>query len=545
MTIETEVLVVGASASGTCAALQAARLGRSVVLCEPTHWVGGMLTAAGVSAVDGNHNLPSGLWGEFREALRAHYGGPEALATGWVSHTLFDPRVGERILRSWVESASGISMYLNTDCVRVVREGERVVGAVFTRHELPPGGGARGESARGGLPAGGAPPAERFTVRAEVTILADEFGDAVEDAGLPWRTGLEAQSETGEAQAPAAPYPHPQDLTWAATVTAPPSGFAADLPGPTFPPGDEYDGILGDPPIGWNRLLDYGRLPGNLLMLNWPTQDCHGDYLDRARRPAVLAAARAKTDRLVAALRAAYGEGAIGLPDIYPGHLAAIPYIREARRIRAIDTLTVTDLARPADSDALRTSVAVGDYPVDHHRRQDPDAPAVEFPVVCAFGLPYGTMVPAETDGCLVAEKSIGVTGLANGCTRLQPVVMQIGQAAGAAAALCVARGTAPRSVPVSELQDALLNEGVFLAPAMDAPPSDPAFGPLHRAAVAGDLRLTYVSEGWANKAFVRPDALLAPDEAARLAAMGRPAHAGMTRREYAQVAYGAGGRYA
>lgn len=535
MTVETDVLVIGASASGTCAAVQAARMGRSVVLCEPTGWIGGMLTAAGVSAVDGNHDLPSGLWGEFRSALREHYGGADALATGWVSHTLFDPRVGERILRRWVAQLPGISLVHGAACQRVMRVHDRIGGAVFAGTDRTPPPHVTLAAARR-LAAG-----ESLTVHASVTILADEFGDAVELAGLPWRTGLEAREDTGEPQAPESAYPHPQDLTWAATVSAPPSGFAADRRGPIFPPGDEYAGILGDPPIGWNRLLDYGRLPRGFLMLNWPAQDLHGEYLERATRPAVIASARAKTSRLVEALRDAYGADSIGLPDIYPGHLAAIPYIREARRIRAVDTLTIGDLVSPAASRSLRTSVAVGDYPVDHHRGLDPEAPAVAFPRVCAFGVPYGVMVPSDCNGVLVAEKSVGVTGLVNGCTRLQPVVMQLGQAAGAAAALCVEHGAEPRTLSVAELQEELLAERVYLAPAMDAPATDSGFASLHRAVVAGDLDLAYLSEGWANKAFVRPEAPLEPGEVAALSAAGRPARRGMTRREYATATYGAG----
>ena len=47
-----------------------------------------------------------------------------------------------------------------------------------------------------------------------------------------------------------------------------------------------------------------------------------------------------------------------------------------------------------------------------------------------------GTMIPKEVDDLIVAEKSISVSNLMNGATRLQPVVMQLGQAAGALAAL-------------------------------------------------------------------------------------------------------------
>ena len=38
-----------------------------------------MLTSAGVSAVDGNYDLPAGLFGEFREHLADYYGGLDSL----------------------------------------------------------------------------------------------------------------------------------------------------------------------------------------------------------------------------------------------------------------------------------------------------------------------------------------------------------------------------------------------------------------------------------------------------------------------------------
>uniref|UniRef100_UPI003D7F6652 FAD-dependent oxidoreductase n=1 Tax=Pedobacter sp. TaxID=1411316 RepID=UPI003D7F6652 len=86
-----DLLIIGGGASGTTAGIQASRMGVNTLIIEETGWLGGMLTSAGVSAIDGNHQMPSGIWGEFREKLYQYYGGPNAVETGWVSNTLFEP----------------------------------------------------------------------------------------------------------------------------------------------------------------------------------------------------------------------------------------------------------------------------------------------------------------------------------------------------------------------------------------------------------------------------------------------------------------------
>ena len=58
---KTDVLVIGGGTAGTVAALSSGRMGVSTILLSEFPWLGGMLTSAGVSAVDGNTKLPSGI----------------------------------------------------------------------------------------------------------------------------------------------------------------------------------------------------------------------------------------------------------------------------------------------------------------------------------------------------------------------------------------------------------------------------------------------------------------------------------------------------
>ena len=92
-----DVLVVGGGASGISAGVQAARMGASTVVVEETPWIGGMLTAAGVSCIDGNYRMQSGIFGEFADSLAFRYGGWDALKTGWVSNKIGRASCRERV----------------------------------------------------------------------------------------------------------------------------------------------------------------------------------------------------------------------------------------------------------------------------------------------------------------------------------------------------------------------------------------------------------------------------------------------------------------
>ena len=69
-TAKYDVVVIGGGTGGTAAAIEAARNGVSVLIIEQSPWLGGMLTSAGVSAVDGNYRLRGGIFAEFSDSQR-------------------------------------------------------------------------------------------------------------------------------------------------------------------------------------------------------------------------------------------------------------------------------------------------------------------------------------------------------------------------------------------------------------------------------------------------------------------------------------------
>src|SRR5688572_32879649 len=71
--IESDVCVFGATSGGIAAAVQAARMGKSVVIAEPGRFLGG-LTTGGLGATDiGNKAAVGGIAREFYARVAKHY----------------------------------------------------------------------------------------------------------------------------------------------------------------------------------------------------------------------------------------------------------------------------------------------------------------------------------------------------------------------------------------------------------------------------------------------------------------------------------------
>lgn len=129
--LRTKVLVVGGGTGGTAAALQAARRGMQTVLVSEFPRLGGMLTAAGVSAPDGNElaAFQTGLWGAFLRELQQRQ--PGGFDRAWVSFFTFDPRIGAKIFADWVEALPNLTWIWGQVPREVYRRGDRITGVRF------------------------------------------------------------------------------------------------------------------------------------------------------------------------------------------------------------------------------------------------------------------------------------------------------------------------------------------------------------------------------------------------------------------------------
>jgi hypothetical protein len=506
--LHTDVLIAGGGTGGTAAGIQSARSGAATVIVEGTPWLGGMLSAAGVTATDGNNNLPSGLWQEFRKRLYDVYGGPAAVFTGWVSNTQFEPHVADSVLKRMAASEKKLKVFFDYRFTRVLKKGDMVTGAVFT--------------GKGG---------QTLTVHAAITIDATELGDVLADAGAACDIGMEAASITHENAGVTVSSPIIQDLTYTAVLKDYGPGSDHTIPRPEGYDPAEFDCACTNycidslhrrkPKVDAARMLDYGRLPNGKYMINWPLYG-NDTYLDVIRmkdsaREQALEAAKLETLRFIYFIQHQLGFPNLGLAnDEYPtrDRLPFIPYYREGRRVKGVVRFTMNNIEKPYTyGDPLyRTGIAVGDYPIDHHHTKNPEAPQhLHFYPIPSFSIPAGVLVPVSTGGLIVAEKGISVSNVVNGTTRLEPVVLLTGQAAGAMAALCVKGRLSPAQLPVRSLQTALLEAGAYLQPYIDVRPENPHFKAIQRIGATGILKGKGVPFDWANQTWFYPDSLCTP----------------------------------
>ncbi|MBR7121540.1 MAG: FAD-dependent oxidoreductase, partial [Lentisphaeria bacterium] len=127
----------------------------------------------------------------------------------------------------------------------------------------------------------------------------------------------------------------------------------------------------------------------------------------------------------------------------YPVHLPAMPQLRKIARI---------------DGMSLIGSGEAGVY------REDSVGVAADWRKLAeSWETPYGALVPKSIRGALAAGRCISSAGEAWEIFRVIPAAAMTGEAAGVAASICCERNLDPAELPVNDLQQELLANGVIL----------------------------------------------------------------------------------
>ena len=524
-----DLVVVGAGTGGVSAAIEAARLGMKVALVERTDWLGGQMTAAAVTSMDEGHkNRDSGIYKEFIDKIKAHYGalGKSIGTCYWSNGTYcFEPSVGRGILEEMVAAeGSAIDLYTRATITDVLSNGALVQGV-------------KADVRVGNL-------VQPYVFHAVQTIDATEAGDVLAFGPAPYRLGR------GTSYAPE-PTSCIQEFTYTAVIRKYPGGLPAGFAINSPPPGydeaveDHFQSIVAPGgahwvseahvyPVDWATHTGYRGMPdstapgsaqssqpeqlsrtgvnwandypidaGDLENGNWQTVFCAG----KLRTLQFLYYAQKVLGQSQWSIANDEGFGSLfqlndNLCSNIPGNLKTLeqnlpvhPYVREGRRLIGVKLLTAKEIYREAPCPgcaprALTTfpsSLAIADYAVDLHGCNSNADLELQFESEAdvppgfqggAFQVPFEVFVPAAVDGLLAAEKNISVTRLVNGAIRLQPSTMLTGQAAGAIAALAIDRGIQPRKLHPAVVQDHLVNQGCMLAvwPFADVPRAHPAW---------------------------------------------------------------------
>ena len=493
-----DVIIVGGGVGGTSAAIESSRNGAKTLLIEETDWLGGMLTSAGVSAVDGNYKLPSGFWGEFKDSLVSHYGSLDALKTGWVSNVLFEPRVGNEILKAIASKEKNLKILYRSKVKSVVQTG----GNNYNFNV---------KSSKGNF-------------SSKVLIDATELGDILPMLDEDYDIGMDNKIMYGEDIAPDEKNDIIQDLTYVMIlknfgksmkiekpINYDPSEFYCSTASINCP---ESDKALWSP----DQMMNYGKLPNDKIMINWPIygNDYYSNLLEmnEDQRKVVFKKAKEKSMRYLYYIQNELGFDNYSISDEEydtKDNFPLIPYYREARRISGITTFSLNYIKKPYDqvNPLYRTGVLVGDYPVDHHHDAHPNKkrlPQLSFYPIPSYTLPIGSIISKKNPNFLVAEKSISVSNLVNGTTRLQPVVLQIGQIAGLIASEAVNKNINTQQIDIRTIQTKFLNRGGYIQPFLDVEKNHTFFKAYQRIGSTGILKGTGLNVGWSNQTWFYPE---------------------------------------
>jgi hypothetical protein len=503
-----DIAIIGGGMGGVAAALAAAQAGYKVVLTETTDWLGGQMTSQGVSAFDEHPHIETHgctkRYTELRQRIREYYqetystsnmmknGQPLNPGNGWVSRLCFEPKVGEQILQEMLEphvQSKSLEILYGLEPTKAVVK-KNIVKEIILEDKKK----------------------NVTSIKAKYFLDATDLGDLLPLTNTEYITGAEAKADTLE--------PHAQDTAKPDEVQSFTFCFAVEyckgekhtIKKPKvyerFKKTQPYSLTLDEKTLNKTRGARHfkmfrkgsrGTLPfwtyrrifdakllgrGNdIALINWASNDYRfANLIDKPKtvQRRILREAKNLSLGFLYWLQTECprDDGGFGHPEFKlrkdimgtRDGLSKAPYIRESRRIKALERVLEQDITRSQNTKTAKyfeNSVGIGWYHMDLHPCVGNDEISMFEPTL-PFQIPLGALIPVNTKNLLPACKNIGTTHLTNGAYRLHPIEWAIGEAAGVLATFCLEHDTTPKQVWESKkltkrLQKKLVKQGAPL----------------------------------------------------------------------------------
>ncbi len=531
---EADICVFGGTSAGIVAAVQARRMGKSVILVEAGGHAGG-LTTGGLGATDiGNKAAIGGLAREFYHRIAAHYsqaaawtreesggyftrhGSSQTQAADLVSTNAtmwtFEPHVAAQVYREMLAEA-GIEMRLQQKLAAVEKQGTRITEIRMENGNV---------------------------FRAKMFIDASYEGDLMARAGVTCRIGREANAQYGETLdgirastpkhqflVPVDPYVKPGDpasgllpfiqagdggragegdqriqaYNYRLCFTTVPENRLPVTPPPNYNPADyellaRYIEALvkaGHPPVPsdfWNPIWmpnqktdinNNGPFSTDFIGMNWNYPEA--DYATREHIAKEhenytrgLLTFLATSPRVPEALRREFARWG-PCKDEFTDNGGWPPqmYVREARRMVSGYVMTEKNCR---GTEVAADSVGLAAYNMDSHNCQRivknghaENEGDVQVGAPTPYPIAFRAVVPRAGECAnLLAPVCLSATHIAYGSIRMEPVFMVLGQSAATAAAQAIDQGVAVQQIDYAALRARLLADRQIL----DWPPARP-----------------------------------------------------------------------
>ena len=519
-----DVVVYGGTSAGVIAAVQAKKMGKSVVIVGPDVHLGG-LSSGGLGYTDtGNKAVIGGLarnfyhrvWVEYQKSDTWKWQQPEAFGnkgqgtvamdkderTMWI----FEPSVAEKVFEDyvkefgltvhrdeWLDRAKGVRLaagriaeitmlsgktFAGKMFIDATYEGDLLAAAGVSYHVGREANATYGETWNGNQ-VGILHHGHHFGAVKQPISAYQKPGDP--SSGLLPRISAEAPGVRGEGDKRVQAYCY----RWCATDHP---DNRIPFPKPPGYDASQYELLVRVLDAGWRQTFHkFDLLPNRKTDTNnhgpfsFDNIGMNYDYPEASyeRRKEILAEHRtyqqgllwflANDPRVPADVREEANRW--GLPkDEFKdnGHWPHQIYVREARRMVGAFVMTENELTKKKPTP---DSVGMGSYTIDSHNVRRYVTPEGHVQNEGDIGVPispysiaYGSLVPKRGEVAnLFAPVACSASHIAYGSIRMEPVFMILGQSAATAAALAIDGNLAVQDVPYATLRDRLLADGQVL----------------------------------------------------------------------------------